>query len=253
MTELALHRPKKGRSPSYPGIDLGSAVVRASVLYDRIQRHEAPMSAITGYWGFSSPKTGPAAVTYAAVKKFGLLEETGRGDDRMGRLTALALDILVPADHDSLMTAVRTAALNPPIHAELWEKYRQAGGLPTDEVLRHELVRNRAFTENGATEFIREFRDTIAYSQLANGAIISGHDESKSVEIEAPATLLPSQSTAVGGSMVLTIPLAAGKLGSLTLPASVTETDWEQMLTVLGAMKPGIVTVQVDEEMPRPQ
>ena len=110
MTDPTAHRPKKGRSPSYPGIDLGSAVVRAQVLYDREHRHAAPVSAITGYWGFSSPKSGPAAVTYAALKKYGLLEESGRGEDRMGQLTSLALDILISGDDGTRMKAVRTAA-----------------------------------------------------------------------------------------------------------------------------------------------
>ncbi len=79
MADANEFRKKKGRSPSYPGTSLEVAVRRAQVLYDEERQHAVPMATVTSHWGFRSPSTGPASVAYAALKKFGLLEEEGHG------------------------------------------------------------------------------------------------------------------------------------------------------------------------------
>lgn len=163
MSAPTAHRPAKGRSPSYPGIPLEVAIARARTIYDKEGRHPAPMGAITGHWGYKSPTTGPASVTYAALIKFGLLTAEGTGVDRLGRLSQLAMDILVkpnPSDE------IREAALHPPIHAEMWSEY--GPDLPSDENLRYRLVAQRGFTENGCQDFIRQYRDTVTFAKLAS-------------------------------------------------------------------------------------
>jgi len=165
------HRVKKGRSPSYPGIPLGEALDRARVVYDRDGKHAAPVNDIIRNWGYH-PKSGLGTVTLAALKKFGLLEDEGSGDNRLAKLTGLALDIILDERPDSLDRdeCIRRAAMNPTIHAELWREY--GGTLPSESTLRHKLVREREFTETGAREFIQEFKATIAFAKLYGGGTI---------------------------------------------------------------------------------
>lgn len=248
MPDVESHKSKRGRSPSYPGIDLEAAIARAQTLYDRERRNASPMSAITAHWGYGSPTTGPAAVTYAALKKFGLLEESGKGQARMGKLTDLALDIILNPDAAARLAAIQTAALSPPIHAELWAKHKE-DGLPSDGALRYELVRNRGFTENGASEFIREFRDTIAFAQLASAGTVGREtDEVEDDETPPPDPRQQRQQRRrrepkMTESDVLTyaVPVAAGTDVTIEGHFPLTEAEWTQFLAVLNAMKPGLV------------
>ncbi|HEX4493412.1 MAG TPA: hypothetical protein VH914_19570 [Acidimicrobiia bacterium] len=233
------HKPRKGRSPSYPGINLETAISRAQKLYAEEGRNAAPMGAITGHWGYTSPKTGPAAVTYAALKKFGLLGENGRGDERMGKLTDLALDIILNPDQSAQARAIRSAALTPPIHTELWEKHKEHG-LPSDDSLRYELVRNRGFTESGAAEFIREFRDTVSFAQLTQAATVGPEIPPSTPRLpEQKPPLMPPATPTVGRSLLL--PLPGGGSATIETTRPVTEAEWTMLETVLSTMKASFI------------
>src|SRR6266404_1422361 len=152
-------RPRKARSPSYPGIDLETALQRARMLYERERTNAALVDAILHHWGYK-PNSGAALVHLAALKKFGLLQDEGSGKSRRGRLTPLALDIILDERDDSpdRAASIARAALEPTVHAELWEKYGPS--LPeSDAPLRFYLTRERAFTDPAAQELIREFRN----------------------------------------------------------------------------------------------
>jgi hypothetical protein len=90
--------------------------------------------------------------------------DEGKGVGRRASLTDLAVDILENPDPRTRDEALRWAALSPSIHRELWEKYGNAP--PSDVNLKWMLTRERGFTETGAAEFIRVYKDTVAYAQL---------------------------------------------------------------------------------------
>src|SRR5438552_17689881 len=96
MSEPA-HKPKRQRSPSYPGIGLEVALERARSLYREEGRNAAPNEAILHHWGYG-PKSGPGLVTLAALKRFGLL--TGEGSGK-SRLSNFALRIILDEREDS--------------------------------------------------------------------------------------------------------------------------------------------------------
>ncbi len=250
-------RRQKGRSPSYPGISLRVAVERARAVYEKARRHSLPMSAITEIWGFKSHLTGPASVSYAALKKFGLLDEEGSGDQRVARLSPLAMDILLKPDPSD---AIRQAALRPPIHREMWEEY--GDDLPPNETLRWRLVAQRAFTETGYEEFLREYRDTIAFAQLVSppsgGEDVADEDEAPSAVVY-PATSVEASTLdrAFGirsqmspaapqpmppGTLRIPVRLIGGSAVFIEGPFPISEADWAHLLAVLQAMKPGLVT-----------
>lgn len=246
------HKTPKGRSPSYPGISLYTAIERARTLYAREGKHSAPMSAITRHWGYKSPTTGPASVTYAALKKYGLLEEEGNGAERMGKLTPLALDILL--NSPEAPNAVQRAALMPPIHAEMWEEF--GDNLPSDDNLRWRLVGQRGFTESGFKDFIRVYRETIAWAKLSSTQQVEVDEEipgeldggGETGEREDPANsrVDPGTNQRRGGmsgdTLTIPVPIIGGSPVIIEGKFPISEASWTQFMAVLAAMKPGLVS-----------
>ena len=242
-------RPK-GRSPSYPAINLENAIRRAAQFFDLARQHPTAVEHLVQHWGYKS-LNGPASLTVAALKKFGLLTDEGSGDERRARLTDLAVDILANPAPDAVQTAIRTAALNPAIHRELWERY--GADLPPDVNLRWELIRERGFTETGASEFIPQYRATVAFARLAEFADLGsdgprdlgddGDDDEDEDNAQTRRLDTPKRRDTRPDNTVRTyaVPLMSGKSVVVEGPFPITEPDWTQFLAVLTAMKPGLV------------
>lgn len=232
-------RPPKGRSPSYPGIPLSTAVQRARVLKENAGRHQVPMANITGYWGYKTPYTGPASVTYAALKKYGLLDEEGSGDARMGKLSDLGWDILMNPDP---MPSIQKAALLPAIHREIWELY--GDDLPPEDAMRFEFVGKRGFTDSGFTDFLRVYRETIAFAQLSSaGNLPEEPDPPKKAGAHESRREQQRRGGGVSQDGILTIPVPVIGGAPIVIEGEfpVSEAAWSQFIAVLQAMKPGLV------------
>jgi hypothetical protein len=251
MSETQSPAPKrpKGRSPSYPAINLGTAIDRVSQFHQREQQHPTAVATLARHWGYKSIN-GPASLALAALKKFGLVEDEGTGPGRTVRVSDLAVTILRHPDETRRRAAIQDAALRPAIHRELWEQY--GANPPSNESLNWELTRNRGFTETGASEFIPEYHATIAFAQLADGATVrtqtpaGGSDDGADEEDERPPSSLrsrrPRHLTMTEGTSTYTIPLMGGASVVVEGEFPITERDWAQLMAVLGAMKPGLVS-----------
>ena len=241
-------KPKRSRSPSYPAIDLGEALKRAQKFYDAEREHPANVDTILAHWGYE-PKSGNGLVILAALKKFGLLVEDGKGSARRGRLSRAALEILLDDREDSSERErlIQKAALKPTIHGELWREY--SGSLPSDRNLKHHLRLDLGFTDRGVTEFIPQFRRTLAFANLIGGGKLSTEDgDSDKPEGDAlmtpPTTLTPTETppdTQQPAKLVVQLPIAPAEFAALQAPFPLTEAKGEQMLAVLNAMKPALV------------
>jgi len=241
---------KKGRSPSYPGIDLQEAVGRARTVYGIERKNRVPVMTALSHWGYKSA-SGPGAVVLAALKKFGLLDDEGSGDKRHVRLTDLALKIIQDDREQSVERdkAIQEAALKPAIHSQLWQEYR--GDLPSDANLRFKLLNERAFTESGVTEFIPQFRRTIAFAKLAEGDNLSEELDQERDGRGSDMGAGTFSGTTPKGSTVQLLPLAPSEWAKLEASFPLTEAKWRQMLAVLNAMKPALVQDgKTDDEAP---
>jgi hypothetical protein len=162
-------KPAIGRSPTYPFIPLERAIARAGELWRSVGRSGVDVASARQHWGYG-PSSSGGIQTEAALKQFGLLEVSGRGNTRRLKLSELAVRLVGDAELDVSERRVLTerAALNPRIHRELWDRWRDV--LPGPEVRRH-LTREQdpPFKEKGVVALIAEYKKTVLYMGLVGG------------------------------------------------------------------------------------
>jgi hypothetical protein len=151
---------KKIRSPSFPFVGLREALDRARTFYGAEQRNAARPETAAAHWGYSAKSSG-GKQTIAALRSFGLLD-----GDSLVKLSGRALRILLDEREGSeeRLRLVQQAALMPPVHARLWERY--GAELPSAQTLRLSLILDEGFNENSVDDFLTEYRETLEYARL---------------------------------------------------------------------------------------
>lgn len=177
MTEEQDVQPVKrtvDRSPRYPSIPLSKAIDRAREFYRQEAKHAAKPEIAVTHWGYSSKSSG-GRLTLAALRSFGLLENAGGGV----KLSDRALHILLDEREDSpdRVAFIQQAALAPTIHRKLWDKFK--ADLPSQASLRHSLLMEFEFAPGAVDDFIREYRDTLAFAGLNNSALLVESEKAK--------------------------------------------------------------------------
>ncbi|TFC06756.1 hypothetical protein [Cryobacterium mannosilyticum] len=268
MSELkptAAGKRSRGRSPAYPAIGLEKAVQRVRLLWLKDKQYSVPVSTVAPIWGYAS-LNGPAALTVSALVKFGLVDSEGSKDDRTIAVTDLAVQILNHPSSDARREYLKEAALLPPIHVEMWDLY--GVHLPSDANLLWKLVRERGFTDTGAKEFIREYRETIAFAELgvddASEADLEEplDDVVEMVDVAVPEALLSPTRPGLGVIAGFTTPVTLVDPNSATpliqnypIPIALqgrppvivsgafplSDAEWAQFTAVLEAMRPVLV------------
>lgn len=237
----------KQRSPSYPAIDLKSALDRARLLHRAEGKNRAAIDTILAHWGYK-PGSGMGMVVAAALKKFGLLVDEGSASTRRARLSDQALRILLDERENSGDRAklIREAALKPLVYRDLWTRYQ--GDLPSDATIKHELIFDKGFSERGATEFIGPFRDTIAFAQLSGRPSEldiedDGEQAEPSGDPKAPVERTPP-GIGHADTPEIQIPLAPGQFATIRARFPLSHGEWNQFFAVLEAMKPALVVAE---------
>ncbi len=150
----------KERSPRYPSVDLGTAIEMVRHLYDREGRTAVPGEVAAKAWGYKV-LSGPVRSRIGALKSYGLV--TGEGSRFKVTDRALTL-ILMSADTSEYRLALREAATAPAIFDELSAKYAES----SNDAVRHHLVVDKKFTDDGARRLIETYRATMAVAGLSN-------------------------------------------------------------------------------------
>jgi hypothetical protein len=172
------------RSPPYPAIPLGKAIERASSLYQKALHHPVPIAVPAKAWDYAEKSSGLFG-TLAALKQFGLLVDEGTTDKRRFKLTDAAIRIVRDQDPNSekRKSAIRSSALSPKIHAELWEKYGTDGAADAmDVALKSYLTLDRSdegaapYSDAAADDLIAEYRQTLSSAGLLDN-VASPYDE----------------------------------------------------------------------------
>src|SRR5262245_1957516 len=110
-------RPRRERSPRYPGVPLGEAIKLAESI-EQLGVDGLSAADIASALGYKNIKTNTFSAPLSSARQFGLLALTGDGYG----LTPLAREILHPVDPSDLPRLHRQALLKPPLYADLSER-----------------------------------------------------------------------------------------------------------------------------------
>ncbi len=164
----ASSKPKKLRSPSYPGLNLQDSIEKARVIHAQGRQDNLPIEVVAKLWGFKNATNGAFNITLAALKKFGLLEEVGgRGmAKRQLKVTDGAVEILYGPASPKYAECLRAAAMRPAIHREIWDKWKMQ--LPGNDVMQYYFVRERKFGEDAYRWVVREYQESMRFAGFTN-------------------------------------------------------------------------------------
>ncbi len=220
-----------------------------------------PVDAAVEHWGYGVKSSGGRQVL-AALRRYGLVEDAGERRQGQIKLTRLALTILLDEREDSSerKDAIQRAARTPTIHLELLEKFPE--GLPSDRNLRHYLRLERGFTDGAVDEFIPRLRDTMAFAGILGATLSPGDGDNQSTQIEGSEK--PSERPMMPGTspfppappasgqyerpdtqqapapLPINVNLPGGGWATLNVSRPVTNQEWETIVDVLNASKPGL-------------
>lgn len=172
---VPLKKKVPDRSPRYPSIPLRRAIERAREFYRAEGKHAAQSEVAVTHWGYTAKSSG-GKLTLAALRAYGLLENVGGGVKLSDRALRIILDEREPSPER--VALIREAALSPAIHRKLWDKYK--ADLPSPASLRHALLMEFEFADNAVNDFVREYKETLAFAGLDGSASMEAPEEAKS-------------------------------------------------------------------------
>ena len=279
MTDQETPQPaKQRRSPGFPSIDLRTALERTRDLYRVAPKHPVPMTAAAEEWGYS-PKSSSNLITAAALKRYGLVRDVGSSKSRQLALTEEGRELaFLDQDRDSSprwAQLVRDAALRPKIHRQVLDHFD--GPLPDDRVVLQYLLFDLGFVdETAAKSFLRQLRSTLDFAgvdgpELTVPATVELSDDDgppapdAQVVSASPAPAVARPAGPIKGDgftlrpepqrppeptiydnfradrTLVQIPYSAGEWAQLRARFPMSEREWEAMIAMLQAMKPGLV------------
>ena len=165
------------RSPAYPAVGLREAIERLRNLYTKDGKAGAPAQIAAVHIGFGKAH-GQALAVLAALKKFGLLVESG------GRFvpSQRGLEILnLTVEDPRRQKALQEAVMEPAIYRELIEQHRETGW-PANEVLASEMVTYRQFNPKAVNGFVADLMDSLEFAGLSDSAALESEQENKMPE-----------------------------------------------------------------------
>lgn len=161
---------KKERSPSFPFIPLSKAVERLRALVANHKFQPARVISVASTWGYAVKSSG-LLQTVAALKQYGLVEDTGSGEERKILLTELGRRIIQDERPGAREGALKEAAKSPRLIAEYLSQW--VPERPSDSHCISELQLDRGFTDVAAKLFLHVFDETVAYAKLGIGDSLS--------------------------------------------------------------------------------
>jgi hypothetical protein len=166
----------KMRSPNYPAMSLRDSVQRTRSLWAKEKRTAVPAEVAAKAIGYSGI-SGPSRTALASMKKYGLIES----DDKTVRVSELALRILHAANDQDSISALQEAALKPELFASLYDSHADA----SDDAISSYLIVKLDFSESGARQVIKSYRDTISLALLDRPEYITAHNHTRVSDIQA--------------------------------------------------------------------
>ncbi len=154
---------KKLKSREYPAIDLRKAVDFARRIYEKDRWSEAPVAVSVRHLGYGG-LNGKSRVALSALKKYGLVDYLGTGDNLRVKLSELCKRIFTPVSEDETAEAIWEALCLPQINAEVLEKYPN-WQLPSQETFANVLERDFRMQHGAAQSYIADLYESLEFAR----------------------------------------------------------------------------------------
>lgn len=162
------------RGVSYPFMSLPEAVDAARKIYNKERKTAAPVASAIQHLGYAESSSG-GRQTISALLQFGLLEDEGRKEDRLVRLTVRALDVLLAGeDSNERKSALVECVRSPKIYGDIFAKWPDE--LPSDQTISYFLLRDRNFNPKAITSFIKDLRASLSFVGVEHPRDLDGAD-----------------------------------------------------------------------------
>jgi len=113
----------------------------------------------------------------AALKSFGLIEDSGRNAMRKVTLTDRAYRIIHGVKNTpEFLRDIQDCAMQPNIYRHIWETYGPVHLMPDDSVVGSHLILDRKFNEGAIAGFLQDYKSTMTYANLDSGISDQGDD-----------------------------------------------------------------------------
>lgn len=207
---MSEHKVKRVRSPSYPSVDLETAVQKLQAMYKFTHRTPVLITVLLPHWGFESATSANGMKLVAALKSYGLIDDHGQKENRKISITENAFKMLnVVKDSPEHKKLVQEAALSPEMYRHMWEYYDE---LPHFEAIKSHLVVEKKFNASSVKGFLDDYVKTIEYAELSKSDTIEGGVEEDSSEEDRSI-----------GSYSGTLSVMPTKQGQSSSPVTLTE------------------------------
>lgn len=152
-----MNAPRK-KSPKAPSMSLAEALDRVMVVYDKEGRHTVATSVVAQDIGYKDASSGAALSALAAIKYFGLLVSSTRGQ------LAVSVDVeeyRYSTDENKKRELLIKWLRCPQIYATLLDAFPDR--LPSDAAIKYELIK-LGFVEKTANSCLKLFKSSVEFS-----------------------------------------------------------------------------------------
>lgn len=162
----------------FPFINLEKALLRAEEMF-KADPQGRPMAVSTVFevWDYTIKSSG-GHQTIGALKLYGLLDDTGVGNERRLFLTDAAKRYFKDERDEERQKLLKVFALSPPLIARLWSHW--GASPPADNIARSYLKVDIGLNEQSARALLGIYKDNIVFAGL------KGSDKAPEAPAEQP-------------------------------------------------------------------
>jgi hypothetical protein len=161
------------RGVSYPFMSLPEALESARKIYNAERKTAAPVASAIEHLGYAESSSG-GRQTISALLQFGLLEDQGRKDERLVKLTGIALDALLAEEgSEERKSALIECVKSPKIYRDIFAKWPDE--LPSDQTISYFLLRDKNFNPKAMQSFIKDLRASLIFVGVEHPRDLEGN------------------------------------------------------------------------------
>ncbi|WP_022693724.1 hypothetical protein [Ponticaulis koreensis] len=174
---LEAEKSTRQSSPRFPFISLAKAIERLEELRQAANFGYAPVAEVRKVWGYA-PKSSGGDQTHAALRYYGLIEETGTGAARRVKISDLGAKYLRDERPDVQEELRRQMVQMPTAMKKLWELWKK--DIPSDAIARSILKNDLGYSDTAANQILSVYRDNLVYFSSPSSAKL--HPQKQPIE-----------------------------------------------------------------------